>query len=151
MAYVASVQGAPQKPSTAARPSTSFFSARRMSGTKRVATFGSKPFSFRTSSAVRMAAKDLRRRAGPDVPLYFVGFSTGAALSVEYSLARLEGEDLPRPDGLLLLSPAIGVDPLAAAAVKCRFDLGSDRPLEFLAYSESREDIPKWQVCGSFR
>ena len=69
------------------------------------------------AAAVRMAAKDLRRRAGSDVPLYFVGFSTGAALSVEYSLARLEGEDLPRPEGLLLLSPAIGVDPLAAMAV----------------------------------
>ncbi len=69
------------------------------------------------AEAVRMAAKDLRRRAGSDVPLYFVGFSTGAALSVEYSLAQLEGEDLPRPEGLLLLSPAIGVDPLAAMAV----------------------------------
>jgi alpha-beta hydrolase superfamily lysophospholipase len=64
-----------------------------------------------------MAARDLRRRAGADVPLYLIGFSTGAALSVEYSLARLEGEDLPRPDGLVLLSPAIGVDPLAALAV----------------------------------
>jgi alpha-beta hydrolase superfamily lysophospholipase len=69
------------------------------------------------AAAVRMAARDLKRRAGADVPFYLMGFSTGAALSVEYSLARLEGEDLPRPDGLILLSPAIGVDPLAALAV----------------------------------
>lgn len=32
---------------------------------------------------------------------------------MEYALARLEGEQLPRVDGLVLLSPAIGVDPLA--------------------------------------
>ena len=65
------------------------------------------------AAAVRLAARDMRRRAGPNVPLYFVGFSTGAALSVEYALARLEGEDLPAVTGLVLLSPAIGVDPLA--------------------------------------
>ena len=46
-----------------------------------------------------------------------MGFSTGAALAVEYSLARLEGEELPRVDALVLLSPAIGVDPLAWLAV----------------------------------
>jgi esterase/lipase len=65
------------------------------------------------AAAVRLAARDIRRRAGPNVPLYFVGFSTGAALSVEYSLARLQGEDLPAVNGLVLLSPAIGVDPMA--------------------------------------
>jgi alpha-beta hydrolase superfamily lysophospholipase len=69
------------------------------------------------AAALRLAARDLKRRAGADVPLYLVGFSTGAALSVEYSLARLEGEDLPRPEGLVLLSPAIGVDPMAALAI----------------------------------
>jgi hypothetical protein len=36
---------------------------------------------------------------------------------VEYALARLEGERIPRVDGLVLLSPAIGVDPLAWLAV----------------------------------
>lgn len=69
------------------------------------------------AAAVRLAAKDLRARLPGDAPLYLAGFSTGAALSVEYSLARLEGEDLPRVDGLVLLSPAIGVDPLAFLAI----------------------------------
>ena len=69
------------------------------------------------AAAVRMAARHMRERIGPDTPLYLVGFSTGAALSVEYALARLEGEDLPHVDGLVLLSPAIGVDPLAWLAV----------------------------------
>ena len=69
------------------------------------------------AAAVRMAAKHLRQRIGASTPVYFVGFSTGAALSVEYALARQEGEDLPKVDGLVLLSPAIGVDPLAWLAV----------------------------------
>ena len=69
------------------------------------------------AAAVRMAARDLRRRLPANTPLYLGGFSTGAALSVEYALARLEGEDLPPVDGLVLLSPAIGVDPLAWLAI----------------------------------
>jgi alpha-beta hydrolase superfamily lysophospholipase len=69
------------------------------------------------AAAVRLATKDLRARLPDKAPLYLMGFSTGAALSVEYSLARLEGEDLPRLDGLVLLSPAIGVDPLAFLAI----------------------------------
>jgi len=69
------------------------------------------------AAAVRMATKDLRQRLPAQAPLYLVGFSTGAALAVEYSLARLEGEELPRVDALVLLSPAIGVDPLAWLAV----------------------------------
>jgi alpha-beta hydrolase superfamily lysophospholipase len=68
-------------------------------------------------AAVRMAARDLRQRLPAETPLYLAGFSTGAALSVEYALARLEGEDLPPVDGLVLLSPAIGVDPLAWLAI----------------------------------
>jgi alpha-beta hydrolase superfamily lysophospholipase len=69
------------------------------------------------AAAVRMAMSDLRRRLPPQAPLYMMGFSTGAALSVEYSLARLEGEKTPAADALVLLSPAIGVDPLAWLAV----------------------------------
>jgi alpha-beta hydrolase superfamily lysophospholipase len=67
-------------------------------------------------AAVRLAARDLRRLAGPDRPLYLVGYSNGATLAVDYALSVLEGEDLPRPAGLVLISPAIGVSPLAALA-----------------------------------
>jgi alpha-beta hydrolase superfamily lysophospholipase len=69
------------------------------------------------AAAVRLAARHLRDRAGAKVPLYIVGYSTGAALSVEYALARLDGEDLPDVAGLVLLSPAIGVDPMAPVAL----------------------------------
>lgn len=68
-------------------------------------------------AAVRVVAKDFRRRLPDRAPLYLVGYSTGAALAVEYALARLEGEDLPAVHGLVLLSPAIGVDPAARLAI----------------------------------
>jgi alpha-beta hydrolase superfamily lysophospholipase len=69
------------------------------------------------SAAVRLAAKDLAARAGPGGKLYLVGYSTGAALAVDYALARLEGEALPPVEKLVLISPAIGVSPAAALAV----------------------------------
>lgn len=68
------------------------------------------------AAATRVAAKHLRTKTGPDVPLVIVGYSTGAALAVEYALATLQGEPLPRASGLVLLSPAIGVSPIAAFA-----------------------------------
>ena len=64
-------------------------------------------------AAVRMAMRDLRATLGPDKPIYMVGYSNGAALCVDYSLAVLEGDDSPRPAGLVLLSPAISISKLA--------------------------------------
>ena len=69
------------------------------------------------AAAVRLAARHLERKAGPAVPRIIVGYSTGAALGVEYALSALQGEALPRIAGLVLLSPAIGVSPAAAFAV----------------------------------
>ena len=69
------------------------------------------------AAAVRLAARDLAGRIGPQGKLYMAGYSTGAALAVEYALARLQGEDLPPVEKLILLSPAIGVSPAAALAV----------------------------------
>jgi pimeloyl-ACP methyl ester carboxylesterase len=69
------------------------------------------------AAAVRIAARDLAGRAGPNGKLYMVGYSTGAALAVEYALARMQGETLPPVEKLVLLSPAIGVSPAAALAV----------------------------------
>jgi alpha-beta hydrolase superfamily lysophospholipase len=69
------------------------------------------------AAATRLAVRHVREKIGPDKPLYIAGYSNGAALAVEYSLAVLEGEDLPAADGLVLLSPAIGVSPVAALAI----------------------------------
>lgn len=63
-------------------------------------------------AAVRLAARDLQGRA-PDRPFYLVGYSNGAALAVDYTLAVLQGESLPRPAGLVLMSPAIAISKLA--------------------------------------
>ncbi|MBX3734360.1 MAG: alpha/beta fold hydrolase [Verrucomicrobiae bacterium] len=68
------------------------------------------------AGATRLAARHLRERLGTNLPLVLVGYSNGAALAIEYALARLEGETLPAADGLVLLSPAIGVSPAAALA-----------------------------------
>ena len=66
------------------------------------------------TAAVRIAARHLREKIGPNVPLYLIGYSNGAALALEYTLAELEGEALPKPAGLVLISPAVGVSSLAA-------------------------------------
>ncbi len=63
------------------------------------------------AAATRLAAIDLARKAGPDRPLFMVGHSLGAALAVEYSLARLQGEDLPGAAALVLIAPLIEVHP----------------------------------------
>jgi alpha-beta hydrolase superfamily lysophospholipase len=69
------------------------------------------------AAATRLAARDLAKRVGTDKPLHLVGYSTGAALAVEYALSRAQGEDLPAISRMVLLSPAIGVSPAAALAV----------------------------------
>lgn len=72
-------------------------------------------------AAVRLAARDLAGRGPPARPLYLVGYSSGAALAVDYVLALLGGEALPRPAGLVLISPAIAVSKLAVVG---RFKTG---------------------------
>ncbi|MCU0231761.1 MAG: lysophospholipase [Acidobacteria bacterium] len=67
-------------------------------------------------AAVRLGSRAVRQAIGPDKPLIVVGYSMGAALAVDYELARAQGEDLPRPAALILLSPAIGVSRAAALA-----------------------------------
>jgi alpha-beta hydrolase superfamily lysophospholipase len=67
-------------------------------------------------AAVRLAARDMAAQLGPGRPLYIAGYSNGAALAVEYTLAALEDKALPMPAGLLLLSPALAVSPTAALA-----------------------------------
>lgn len=68
------------------------------------------------AAAVRLTAKHLKQSIG-DKPLYVVGYSNGGALSVNYALECLDDDTLPRPDGLVLLSPEIGVSKAAALAV----------------------------------
>jgi hypothetical protein len=68
-------------------------------------------------AAVRLAMTDLRRRLGPDKPIYIAGYSNGAALAVDYSLVAMDDPGLPRAAGLILISPAIGVSRLAVVGL----------------------------------
>jgi alpha-beta hydrolase superfamily lysophospholipase len=68
------------------------------------------------AQATRLAMRHLAAR-NDGRPLYIVGYSTGAALAVEYALSTLQDPSLPPLAGLGLISPAIGVSPVAALAV----------------------------------
>ncbi len=67
-------------------------------------------------AAVRLAVAHLREQVD-DRPVYLVGYSNGGALAVHYALEALEDEVLPRIDGIVLISPSIGVSPMAGLAV----------------------------------
>ncbi len=67
-------------------------------------------------AAVRLGARHVRARIGPKAPLHFVGYSNGGALVLLHALEALDDPALPRPDRLVLVSPMIGVTPLAALA-----------------------------------
>ncbi len=67
-------------------------------------------------AAVRLAMRYLAEHSGGK-PLYVVGYSNGAALAVHYALNTIEDETLPPVERLVVLSPAIGVTPVAALAV----------------------------------
>jgi alpha-beta hydrolase superfamily lysophospholipase len=65
------------------------------------------------TAAVRMGVRHVRQRIGDARPLLIVGYSNGGALAVLYTLEALADPSLPRPDRLVLLSPMVGVSPLA--------------------------------------
>ncbi|MBW2290272.1 MAG: alpha/beta fold hydrolase [Deltaproteobacteria bacterium] len=67
------------------------------------------------AAAVQIGVRHLRDEVA-DAPLYAVGYSNGGALAVQYALSALEDDTLPSLDGLVLLSPEIGISRLAALA-----------------------------------
>jgi alpha-beta hydrolase superfamily lysophospholipase len=67
-------------------------------------------------AAVRLAMSHLRARMD-DRPIHIVGYSNGAALALLYALETLRDESLAKADGLVLISPEIGISKLAALAV----------------------------------
>lgn len=85
------------------------------------------------TEAVRLAARDLKRKIGDNCPMILVGYSNGAALAVEYTLSLLSGEDLPEPAGMVLISPALAVSPMAALA-RWNLRLSEFHGLEKLAW-----------------
>lgn len=65
------------------------------------------------AAAVRIGMRHLKGRLG-ERPLFIVGYSNGGALATNYTLASIEEADLPRPAGVVLFSPEIGIDAIAA-------------------------------------
>ncbi len=68
------------------------------------------------AAAVTLAVRHLRKKTG-DRPLYIIGYSNGGALAMHYILSALEDDALPGVNGVVLISPQIGVTRLAALAV----------------------------------
>ena len=68
------------------------------------------------AAATRLAVREARRLAGPDLPLHLVGFSNGGALALQYALDAIEDPALRRPDRLVLVSPMVGITAFARFA-----------------------------------
>ena len=67
------------------------------------------------AAAVRIGMERLSDKVEAK-PVHILGYSTGAALGIDYSLKALDGDASPVPASLVLISPAIGVHPSAALA-----------------------------------
>ncbi|WP_281213925.1 alpha/beta hydrolase [Shewanella insulae] len=83
--------------------------------------------------AVELATEHLKRQLG-DKPLYVVGFSTGAALALNHELERLAHNSKLSYSGMIFVSPAIGLSPVAAGA-KWQDRLGRLLGLEKLSWN----------------
>ena len=99
------------------------------------------------AAAVRLAISALREKTG-DRPIYIVGYSNGGALAVQYALDSLGDSGLTPLDGLVLLSPEIGVSKLAAMA-KWQERLGRLLGLEKLGWNALLPEYDPWKY-GSF-
>ena len=68
------------------------------------------------TAAVQLAVKRVAERIGDSAPLVLAGYSNGGTLAVQYAMDALQDESLPRPDRLILFSPAIGITSMARLA-----------------------------------
>ena len=75
------------------------------------------------AAAVRLGMTHLEEKVN-GMPTHMVGYSTGAPLSLEFTLDAMEGKGGSVPASLILVSPAIGV---SAAAGMARFKAGLSR------------------------
>lgn len=99
------------------------------------------------AAAVRLAMRELESRSA-GAPMYIVGYSNGGALAVQYTLDSLSDDKLARVEGLVLLSPEIGISKMAALA-KWQERLGHLLGLEKLAWNSLLPEYDPWKY-GSF-
>lgn len=67
------------------------------------------------AAATQLAMRHLARSAAGK-PLHIIGYSTGAALALDYVLNAESDAEQEMPASLVMLSPAIGISPAAALA-----------------------------------
>ena len=67
------------------------------------------------AAATRLGIQHLAAAVG-ERPIHVIGYSTGAALALDLSLAAIEDASLPMPASLVLVSPAIGISRAAVLA-----------------------------------
>jgi alpha-beta hydrolase superfamily lysophospholipase len=67
------------------------------------------------AAAVQLSMAHLASKVGKS-PVHIIGFSTGAALAGDYALGALDGTNAPVPASLIMVSPAIAINPKAALA-----------------------------------
>jgi alpha-beta hydrolase superfamily lysophospholipase len=91
-------------------------------------------------AAVRMGARHVRKTIGKNDPMILVGYSNGGALVVRYALEAAADSRLPAPSRLVLISPMIGVSPLARVA-RVISALG---PLPFFEKARWLELVPEY-------
>jgi alpha-beta hydrolase superfamily lysophospholipase len=99
------------------------------------------------AAAVRLAMIELREKSD-NSSLYIVGYSNGGALAVQYALDFVADSSLTAVDGLILMSPQIGISKLAVLA-QWQLRLGSLLGHEKLAWSSLLPEYDPWKY-GSF-
>jgi alpha-beta hydrolase superfamily lysophospholipase len=65
-------------------------------------------------AATRVGARHVAEQAEGKGPFFVVGYSNGGALAVKYTMDAIEQSVLPKPERLILFSPAIGITRWAA-------------------------------------
>lgn len=98
------------------------------------------------TAATELAVRHAKSRVTGKV--YLVGYSTGGALAVHYALRSVREDSLPRIDGIVLVSPAIGVTRAAAFAV-WQGRLGRWLGLDKLAWNDISPEYDPFKY-GSF-
>lgn len=67
------------------------------------------------AAAVNLATSHMKQELGGK-PLFVIGFSTGAALALNHELELINQNHSPDYAGMIFMSPAIGLTPIAAVA-----------------------------------
>lgn len=67
------------------------------------------------NAAVSLALAHLRQEL-PNKPIIVVGYSNGAALALYHTFAAINGAEAVKPAALILISPEVGISPVAALA-----------------------------------